>query len=185
MPLLIRPETPEDFSAIRTLTAAAFRGAPHAAPPVDGTSDPGEAALVEWLREDSGYVPELALVAEEDGVVVGHIMTTRGTLDGDGAPPVPALGLGPLSVLPAAQRRGVGAVLLAATVDAAVLLGEPLIALLGAPGYYGRHGWVAAARHGIGSPDPAWGDYFQVRLLPAYDGEVGTFRYAEPFSRFE
>ena len=185
MPLLIRPETPADFAVIRTLTADAFRSAPHAAPPVDGTTDPGEAVLVEWLREDPGYLPELALVAEEDGAVVGHIMTTRGTLDGDGAPPVPALGLGPLSVLPSAQRRGIGAALLAATVDAAALLGEPLIALLGDPGYYGRHGWVAASRHGVGSPDPSWGDYFQVRLLPAYDGERGAFRYAEPFSRFE
>lgn len=184
MPLLIRPEMPADFPVIRTLTADAFRSAPHAAPPVDGTTDPGEAVLVEWLREDPGYLPELALVAEEDGVVVGHIMTTRGTLDGDDAP-VPALGLGPLSVLPVAQRRGIGTALLAATVDAAVLLGEPLIALLGDPGYYGRHGWVAASRHGVGSPDPAWGDYFQVRLLPAYDGERGAFRYAEPFSRFE
>ncbi|QTF72466.1 GNAT family N-acetyltransferase [Arthrobacter woluwensis] len=185
MPLLIRPETPADFPAIRSLTAAAFREAPHAAPPVDDTSDPGEAVLVEWLREDPGYLPGLALVAERDGTVVGHIITTRGTLDDGDAPPVPALGLGPLSVTPSAQRQGIGAALLAATVDAAVLLGEPLIALLGDPGYYGRHGWVAASRHGIGAPDPAWGDYFQVRLLPAYDGERGAFRYAEPFSRFE
>jgi len=185
MPLIVRPETPADFPAIRALTAAAFRGVPHSAPPMDETSDPGEAALLGWLREDPGYLPGLALVAEDDGTVVGHVMTTRGTLDGGEDRPVPALGLGPLSVLPAAQRQGVGTALLAATVELATQQAESLIALLGDPGYYGRHGWVAASRHGIAAPDPAWGDYFQVRLLPAYDGERGTFRYAAPFARFD
>jgi len=185
MSFLIRPETSADFPVIRSLTAAAFRGAPYSAPPMDGTSDPGEAALVGWLRDDPGYLPELALVAEEDGTVVGHAMTTRGTLDGGEGQPVPTLGLGPLSVLPAAQRRGVGTALLAATVELAAQQGESLIALLGDPGYYGRHGWETASSHGIAAPVPGWGDYFQVRLLPAYDGARGTFRYAAPFSRFD
>lgn len=48
--------------------------------------------------------------------------------------------------------------------------GERLIALLGDPAYYGRHGWEPATLHGIAAPDPPWRDYFQVRLLAAHDG---------------
>ena len=188
MSLLIRPERPDvpgEAAAVRALTAAAFAAAPFSAPPADGTQDPGEAALVGWLREDAGYIPELALVAEEDGAVVGHAITTRGWLDpGDGADCVPGLGLGPISVRPDRQRSGIGSALLAATVAAADARGERFIALLGDPSYYGRHGWEPASRHGIAAPDPAWGHYFQVRLLAAHDGARGTFRYAAPFARF-
>ena len=187
MSLLVRPERPDapgEAAAIRTLTAAAFSAAPFSSPPVDGTEDPGEAALVGWLRQDAGYIPELALVAEEDGAVVGHVITTRGWLDPDGAAPLPALGLGPISVRPDRQGLGIGAALLDATAAAAEARGERFIALLGDPGYYGRHGWAPASRHGIAAPDPAWGDYFQVRLLSEHDGARGTFRYAAPFARF-
>ncbi|AMM32408.1 Acetyltransferase, GNAT family protein [Sinomonas atrocyanea] len=180
---VVRPERPGDFAAIRAVTAAAFAGAAHSAPPVDATGDPGEAALVEWLRADAGYLPTLALVAEEEGLVVGHAITTRGWIDAPGRDPVPALGLGPISVRPDRQGRGIGGALLAATVRGAEALGERLIALLGDPAYYGAHGWEPASRHGIAAPDPAWGELFQVRLLPAHDGARGTFRYAAPFAR--
>ncbi|MEN2743222.1 N-acetyltransferase [Sinomonas halotolerans] len=188
MPAIIRPERAEDYPAVRAVTAAAFRQAAVSAPPLDGTGDPGEAALVEWLRADAGYLPDLALVAEEGGAVVGHAITTRGWIDAAGVDPLPALGLGPISVRPDRQGRGIGAALLEATVSAAQARGERLIALVGDPAFYGRHGWEPAARHGIASPDPAWGGFFQVRLLAAHgtahDGAAGTFRYAAPFARF-
>ena len=182
-PAVVRPEHPRDFPAVRAVTAAAFARAAHSAPPVDATGDPGEAALLDWLRADAGYLPELALVAEEEGAVVGHAITTRGWLDAPGREPVPALGLGPISVRPDRQGRGIGAALLEATVRAAEARGERLIALLGDPAYYGAHGWEPAARHGVAAPDPAWGELFQVRLLSADDGARGTFRYAAPFAR--
>jgi predicted N-acetyltransferase YhbS len=185
VPATIRPEQPADFAAIRAVTAAAFASAPFSAPPVDDSGAPGEAALVGWLRADAGYLPGLALVAEEGGAVVGHAITTRGWIDAPGAEPVPALGLGPVSVRPDRQGQGIGAALLAATVEAAEAAGERLIALLGDPAYYGRHGWEPASRHGIAAPVPAWGDYFQVRVLPAHDGVQGTFRYPAPFARLE
>ncbi|MFJ3959140.1 GNAT family N-acetyltransferase [Arthrobacter sp. NPDC090010] len=185
MILNIRPERSDDFPAVRALVATAFRTAPHAAPAVDSTGDPGEATLVEWLRTDRSYLPDLALVAELDGAVVGHVMTTRSVLEQDatGSAEVPVLGLGPISVRPDHQKLGIGSALIDATIAVAERNREKLIALLGDPGYYGRHGWEPATRHGVASPDPSWGEFFQVRLLAAYDGEVGRFRYAEPFSR--
>ena len=60
---------------------------------------------------------------------------------------------------------------------------EPLVALLGEPGFYSRFGFVPAADLAIAAPEADWGDYFQVRVLSAYRPEMaGTLRYAEPFS---
>lgn len=177
--MLIRRERPEDVADIRAVTAAAFSGVEHSAPPIEPDGAPGEATLVGWLREDPGWVPELSMVAETDGEIVGHVVATRGTLAGR-----PALGLGPVSVSPARQRDGVGSALMHAILGAADAMREPVVVLLGSPAYYGRFGFVPASTLGIDAPDPAWGDYFQARPLAAYDQSVrGTFAYAAPFDR--
>lgn len=179
--MIIRRELPTDIPAIRAVTAAAFATAAHSAPPVEPDGAPGEATLVGWLRDDPGWVPSLSLVAESaDGHVVGHVVFTRGSVDG-----TPVLGLGPISVDPAHQGSGVGSALMHAVLAAADALDEPLVALLGDPAYYGRFGFRPATEVGIAAPEPAWGDLFQVRTLTAYEpGLTGRFTYAAPFSRF-
>lgn len=173
---LIRREHRDDVVAIREVTAAAFRAAEHSAPPVEPGGPPGEVNLIDRLREDGGWIPELSLVAETAGRVVGHVVGSRAFV-GD----VPAIGLGPLSVEPELQRSGIGAALVHAVLGAADALGEPLVGLLGDPAYYGRFGFAPAVAFGVESPDPAWGDYFQVRALTTYRGHSGLFRYAAPF----
>lgn len=176
--MLVRRETPEDIDAIRGVTAAAFRSAAHSAPPVDESGEPGEATLVSWLRADPSWIPELSLVAVDRETVVGHVVCTRAYVDDR-----PALGLGPVSVLPDQQSSGVGSALMHAVLGAADAMDESLVGLLGEPAYYRRFGFVPASTIGIAAPDPAWGDYFQARSLTAYDGTTGSFRYAEPFDR--
>lgn len=180
--MLIRQERPSDAPAIRAVTAAAFAGVAHSAPPVEPDGVPGEATLVGWLRDDEGWVPELSLVAQEtpvDSAVVGHVVATRGRLADR-----PALGLGPLSVHPAHQGRGVGSALVHAVLGAADALGEPVVVLLGDPALYSRFGFGPALDLGIEAPDPAWGDYFQARALTAWDAAYAApFRYAAPFDR--
>ena len=70
-----------------------------------------------------------------------------------------------------------------AVIAAADDLGEPLVGLLGDPGYYRRFGFVPAREVGVVAPESSWGDFFQVRTLSSYAGEVGRFRYAAPFAR--
>jgi putative acetyltransferase len=153
--VIVRRERPADSAAVHALHAAAFR--PPGAPP---DADVVEARLTDELREDAGFLPHLSLVATDGGAVVGHVIATRGRLEPLG---VPALGLGPLGVLPAAQGRGVGTVLVHALLAVAEAADERLVALLGAPGYYRRFGFVAAATVGVAAPDPAWGEHFQAR----------------------
>jgi putative acetyltransferase len=171
VPVLIRRETPADVPAVREVVAAAF-----ARP---GEGEPVEAGLLDALRADPGWLPALSLVAESGGEVVGHLVGTRGDVGG-----LPAVGLGPVAVRPDAQGRRTGSALMHAVLGAADALGEPLVALLGSPDFYGRFGFRPAAEAGVEAPDPAWGAYFQVRTLSAYDPATarGPFTYASPFS---
>lgn len=174
MPVLIRRETPADIDAVRAVTSVAFAKS--------GTAVPVEATLLDELRVCDAWLPALSFVATDDrGEVIGHVLCTRGHVGPD---PALGLGLGPLSVHPDHQRRGVGQALVHAVLGAADAFGESLVALLGSPAYYGRFGFRPATDYGITAPDPAWGDYFQVRTLTAYQPTLkGAFVYAEPFDR--
>ena len=173
--MIVRRERPADHAAVHALHAAAFR--PSGARP---DAEVVEARLTDELREDVGFLPHLSLVAVDgSGRVVGHVIGTRGWLEPLG---VPVVGLGPLGVLPDAQRRGVGTVLVHALLAVAEAAGERLVALLGSPVYYRRFGFVPATEVGVDAPDPAWGEHFQARWLSPQRA-AGTFRYAEPFDR--
>ena len=176
--MIVRRERPSDHDAVRALHTLAF-----ARDPVTGAIRPAdvvpEARLVDELREDPGFLPHLSLVAEDGERLLGHVLATRGWLEPYGTP---VLGLGPLGVHPAVQGRGIGTVLVRALVAVAEACGERVVALLGAPDYYGRFGFVRSIDLAVEPPEPAWGDYFQARLLSG--GPVrGAFRYAEPFNR--
>ncbi|MGY1856106.1 GNAT family N-acetyltransferase [Modestobacter sp. SYSU DS0290] len=172
--MIIRREQPADAGRVREVHRAAF-----APPDLPDGGEAVEVRLVDELRADPGFLPHLALVAVQGDQVIGHVLATRGRLEPLG---VPALGLGPLGVLPTAQRRGVGTALVHALLAVAEACDERLVVLLGAPAYYRRFGFRPAAELGVTAPDPHWGEHFQARLLgPATP--PGTFRYAAPFDR--
>jgi putative acetyltransferase len=165
--VLIRREVNGDAADVRAVTAAAF-----------GRSV--EATLVDELRVSDAWLPPLSLVAlNAGGDVIGHVVCTRGHVG-----QAPVLALGPLSVRPDCQRRGVGSALMHTVLGAGDALGEPLVALLGSPAYYGRFGFRLSGEYGIEPPRPRWRPHFQVRMLSACrPGPRGTFAYPEPFDR--
>lgn len=172
----IRPEHPDETAAIGALTTAAFAGAPHS----DGT----EAAIVAALRRAGALT--LSLVALEPGgegteaAIVGHVAFSPVTITPPAGhasdpsrtePPGAWFGLGPLSVRPDRQGRGIGGALVRAGLERLEAAGAAGVVVLGDPGYYGRHGFVADPR--LRYPGvPA--DYFQHCLLrgPATAGTV-------------
>ncbi len=178
MTLRIRPERPADIPAVQALIAAAFAPAGH-----DGGAVVEE-VLNDALRRDAAWIGRWSLVADDDNEIVGQVTSSYGVLEHPD-PAVPErriVALGPVAVLPYRQRTGIGSELVRAVIERADAAGEPVIALLGSPDFYGRFGFVAAASVGIQAPDPAWGKHFQVRTLTAHDaGMVGRFRYAAPF----
>jgi putative acetyltransferase len=174
-PVLIRRETTRDIDAIHAVTAAAFARTGQAP---DET--PAEAKLVDELRASPAWLPTLSLVAVTPGdEVIGHVLCTRGHAGQD-----PVLALGPLTVRPDSQRRGVGTALMHAILGAADALGESSVALLGDPAYYGRFGFQPSARYHVTPPKPEWQPHFQVRVLSSYQPSIrGAFAYPEPFDR--
>lgn len=168
--MLIRREAEDDVEVIREVTAAAF-----ARP---GEPEPAEAGLVDALRADVGWLPALSLVAESpDGEVVGHLVATRAWVAD-----APSLGLGPVSVRPDWQRRGVGSALVHTIIGAADARGETMIVLLGSPDYYRRFGFRLSEEFGVVPPEADWRPHFQLRPLSAYRPDLrGQFRYATPF----
>ena len=89
-----------------------------------------------------------SLVDEQGDVIVGHVGLSRAWLDAR-RELVDIWLLGPLSVLPARQRSGIGSRLLAAAVNAARTAGAPMLVLEGSPAYYGSRGFERAGRHAI------------------------------------
>ncbi|MGW3958635.1 GNAT family N-acetyltransferase [Amycolatopsis sp. NPDC005003] len=171
--MLIRRETPADQAAIHAVHREAFRR--------EAGVTPVEAPLVDELRAEGDLINPLSLVAVRDGAVVGHVCCSRARLGDD---TTAAVGLGPLGVLPAHQKSGVGSALVHAVLGAADALGHGLVVLLGNPAYYSRFGFVTAADLAITAPDPQWGPHFQARTLAAYQPtQAGAFEYAPAFSR--
>lgn len=170
--MLIRRETPADHRAVADVHSEAFA-------PMYPDGEPVEAELVDALRSSAAWIPQLSLVAETGGSVVGHVCATRATLlPGD----LPALGLGPLGVRERHKRSGVGSALMHAALGAADALDEGIVVLLGHPDYYPRFGFRLAAELGIEPEVPEWAPHFQARPLTTYRRELrGTFRYAQPF----
>lgn len=181
--MLIRRETPGDAEAVRAVVAAAFAPYEAARNPDRPDGLPLEVTLLDELRADPGWLPALSLVAPAPapaprGGIAGHVVCTRAHVG-----TVPALGLGPLAVHPAHQRRGVGSALVHAVLGAAEALGEPLVALLGDPAYYSRFGFEHSETYGVTAPEPKWGTYFQVRVFERpVPPPRGPFVYAKPFS---
>jgi putative acetyltransferase len=155
----LRPEGPADAAAIRRVVTAAF-----ALPDVPM---PAEAGLVETLRDSEAWLPELSVVAEVGGELVGYALLTRVRVD-PGL--VPALALGPVAVLPSRQGRGYGTAVVQAALDAATELGERLVVVLGNPAFYRRFGFEPAARFALTSPWSGLGDPWQALVLPVAIG---------------
>ena len=126
----IRPEAADDAAAITDLIQTAFATAVHRS----GT----EGAIVSALRTAGELT--VSLVAESDGQLVGHVAISPVRIS-DGS--TGWYGLGPVAVLPAQQRLGIGAALIRQALDNLRDLGAAGCVVLGDPAYYRRFGFTA------------------------------------------
>jgi putative acetyltransferase len=150
----IRAETRDDWEAIAAVTEAAF-------------GKPREARMVDAIRASDAFAPELSLVAEEDGDIVGHVLLSYVELEDSERR---LLELGPMSVAPDRQRSGIGTALVREALRRADARGEPLVLVLGHPEYYPRFGFRRASELGITPPAPRIPDEaFMAQPLRAYD----------------
>lgn len=125
----VRREQPEDVDFIRTVTAAAFAGVEE--------SDGSEPFLVDKLRAAGALA--LSLVAVDGQEVVGHLAASAVSIGGHAGG---WYGIGPVSVRPDHQQRGVGIALMGAALEHLRAQGSGGAVLLGDPGYYRRFGFA-------------------------------------------
>lgn len=129
--LRIEPERPGDTIKISQITTTAFAPMPF--------SDGNEARVIDALREAGALTVSLVAIAA-DGELVGHVALSPVRIDGQ---PSDWYGLGPVSVAPEIQRRGVGSALIAEGLDRLRELKAGGCVLLGDPNYYRRFGFVS------------------------------------------
>ena len=162
--ITLRDETESDFAAIRDVTEAAFRTL--------AISGHTEQFIIEALRTAGALT--ISLVATLNGTVVGHIAFSPVTMS-DGTPGW--YGLGPVSVLPAYQRQGIGKALIAEGLARLKALAANGCCLVGHPGYYGRFGFENPSGLALDGVPP------EVFFALAFNGRLpqGTVAFHEAF----
>lgn len=142
---------------------------------------------MDCLRASDAWVEGLSLVAEDpDGRVVGHLLLSRVTLNRVDGTAWSVLSLAPMAVLPEAQGQGAGSALVRAALAEADRRGEPLVVVLGHPGYYPRFGFAPASTHGITCPYPVPDEVFMVASLSADDPAIsGRVTYPDCFDALD
>lgn len=154
MDIKLRHEQPLDYKETENVTREAFWN--HYSPGCN------EHYLVHIMRECQAFVPELDVVAEYDGKIVGNIMYMKSVIRGDDGNEYEVLSMGPISVLPEFQHQGVGSKMIEYTKSLARDMGFRAISLLGDPDYYVRQGFVPAEALGIRTADNMYAAAFQV-----------------------
>ena len=163
--MVIRAERVDDLPAIAAVHVAAF-------------PTPAEARVVDALRKAGRLT--ISLLAEQNGIVGGHVALSPVTIAGAGA----GLGLGPLAVLPQFQRQGIGKSLINQALAEARKLGTGLVVVLGAPAYYGRFGFSPASELGLSDEYGGGGAFQAIALLPGAARHRGVVQYAPEFALF-
>jgi len=130
--VLIRAEHPSDDPAINDLTIRAFTGMPYS----EGT----EAPIIRLLRQSGDLA--LSLVAEENGIVIGHIAFSPIKIGAHQN----WFGLGPIAVEPSRQRAGIGKVLINKGLEMLKDRGASGVALIGNPDVYRSSGFTSDGR---------------------------------------
>lgn len=141
---IIRPECKEEYEDIYHLIQTAFS----TAEVKDGT----EQDYANKLRAGNWYIPELALVAEKDGKIIGHIMLTKTYIQQNNGEKMATLLVAPLSVLLEYRNQGVGSQLMKEGLARARSLGYTSAFLLGDPKYYQRFWFKASTAYNVYPP---------------------------------
>lgn len=163
--IVIRPEAAADIDAITEVTVAAFQTLE--------ISDHTEQFIVAALRAAGALT--VSLVAELDGRVIGHVAFSPVTIS-DGTRGW--YGLGPVSVLPAYQRQGIGKALILEGLARLKVLHARGCCLVGHPDYYRKFGFENVAGLGVeGVPPEAF-------FALSFDGHMpqGTVTFHPAFA---
>ena len=180
--MTIRLEQPNDYREVENLTREAFWN----------VYRPGctEHFVLNQYRDNPDFIPELDLVMEEDGRIMGHIMFSRAELVLDNGRRVPSWTFGPISIHPFYKRKGYGLKLLNHALEKARGMGIGFLCMEGNIDFYRHAGFGLASRLGIhyhAEPRDAVVPYFLAQeLIPGWlsDNAVTGATYHPPLGYF-
>ena len=171
-PIIIRNETVADHRAVENLVRESFWN----------VYRPGcqEHYVLHCLRDDPAFVPELDLVMEKDGELIGQNMFMRARIQADDGRDIPIMTMGPICIAPKYKRQGYGKRLLDHSLEKAAALGCGALCFEGNILFYGKSGFTCASDFGIryhDLPEGADASFFLCReLIPGYlDGVTGVY----------
>lgn len=173
--ITIRPETESDDRAVENLTREAFWD----------VYRPGcmEHYVLHCFRTDPAFVPELDLVMELDGTLIGHIMYARSEIACSDGRALPIMTFGPISIAPEYKWQGYGKCLLDYSMEKAKEMGAGALAITGNILFYGKSGFVPAKSKGIRYADDPDASYLLIKeLTPGFlSGISGTYKDPEGY----
>ncbi len=157
---IIRLERTEEHRETETLVREAFWN----------VYRPGclEHYLLNQLRNDEAFVPELNFVMEKDGRLIGQNMFMRAVIKADDGRDIPIMTMGPICITPELQGKGYGKILLDYSLEKAAELGCGALCFEGNINFYGKSGFTYASEFGIryhGLPEGADASFFLCKEL--------------------
>ena len=162
--IIIRLEKKEEYREVEQLVRESFWN----------VYRPGclEHYVINQLRNDEAFVPELDFVMELDGKLIGQNMFMKAEIKGDDGSSVPILTMGPICIAPEFKRQGYGKLLLEFSLQRATELGYGALCFEGNIGFYGKSGFTYASEFGVryhGLPEGADSSFFLCKeLIPGY-----------------
>ena len=176
MNIVIRLENERDYHRVEEVTRSAF-GYPERIKR-GKIGCPYEHWMVNELRKRDGIL-DLSLVAVVEEKIVGHIICSKAevqTMNGI----TPVLNIGPISVLPEYQRKGIGKAFITSMIDKAKQLGYGAILFFGRPEYYPQFGFKEASLFGItDSEGYNFPSFMGMELIPNYLEKAAGGKYYE------
>lgn len=136
--------------------------------------------VLNQLRNDEAFVPELNFVMEKDGRLIGQNMFMRATIKADDGSDLPIMTMGPICISPELQGQGYGKRLLDYSLEKAAELGCGALCFEGNINFYGKSGFTYASEFGIryhGLPEGADASFFLCKELKKgyLDGISGEY----------
>lgn len=177
--IMIRLEKKEEYREVEKMVRESFWN----------VYRPGcfEHYVLNQLRDDPAFVPELDFVMEQDGQLIGQNMFMRANIKADDGRTISIMTMGPICITPELKRKGYGKILLDYSLEKAKELGCGAVCFEGNIDFYGRSGFAPASTFGIryhGLPEGEDASFFLCKeLIPGYlDGITGE--YATPQGYF-
>ena len=136
--------------------------------------------VLNQLRSDEAFVPELNFVMEKDGRLIGQNMFMRAAIKADDGSDLPIMTMGPICISPELQGQGYGKRLLDYSLEKAAELGCGALCFEGNINFYGKSGFTYASEFGIryhGLPEGADASFFLCKELKKgyLDGISGEY----------